>query len=64
LDHRGILQTCVLGALATYNWDDQGHDWRQRKCTQSLPGLPALWKDTDPDIPIMKEAKAEYAKLQ
>jgi len=23
-----------------------------------------LWKDTDPDIPILKEAKAEYAKLQ
>jgi predicted Zn-dependent protease len=24
----------------------------------------ALWKDTDPDIPILKQAKAEYAKLQ
>jgi hypothetical protein len=24
----------------------------------------ALWKDADPDIPILKEAKAEYAKLQ
>jgi eukaryotic-like serine/threonine-protein kinase len=24
----------------------------------------ALWKDGDPDIPILKEAKAEYAKLQ
>jgi len=23
-----------------------------------------LWKDTDPDIPILKEAKAEYARLQ
>jgi hypothetical protein len=23
-----------------------------------------LWKDADPDIPILKEAKAEYAKLQ
>jgi hypothetical protein len=23
-----------------------------------------LWKDPDPDIPILKEAKAEYAKLQ
>ena len=23
-----------------------------------------LWKDGDPDIPILKEAKAEYAKLQ
>ena len=24
----------------------------------------ALWQDADPDIPILKEAKAEYAKLQ
>ena len=24
----------------------------------------ALWKDADPDIPIFKQAKAEYAKLQ
>jgi hypothetical protein len=23
-----------------------------------------LWKDADPDIPILKKAKAEYAKLQ
>ena len=23
-----------------------------------------LWKDADPDVPVMKEAKAEYAKLQ
>jgi hypothetical protein len=24
----------------------------------------ALWKNADPDIPILKQAKAEYAKLQ
>jgi len=23
-----------------------------------------LWKDADPDIPILKEAQAEYARLQ
>ena len=23
-----------------------------------------LWKDADPDIPILKQAKTEYAKLQ
>ena len=27
-------------------------------------GFLALGKDADPDIPILKEAKAEYAKLQ
>jgi hypothetical protein len=26
--------------------------------------LLALWRDADPDIPILREAKAEYAKLQ
>jgi hypothetical protein len=24
----------------------------------------SLWKDADPDIPILKQAKAEYAKLK
>ena len=24
----------------------------------------ANWKDADPDVPVLKEAKAEYAKLQ
>jgi eukaryotic-like serine/threonine-protein kinase len=26
--------------------------------------VTALWKDADPEIPILKEAEAEYAKLQ
>jgi eukaryotic-like serine/threonine-protein kinase len=26
--------------------------------------LFALWKDADPDVPVLKEAKAEHAKLQ
>ena len=28
------------------------------------PNLVALWKDADPDIPILKQGKAEYARLQ
>jgi eukaryotic-like serine/threonine-protein kinase len=28
------------------------------------PDFLALWKDADADIPILKEAKAEYAKLK
>jgi hypothetical protein len=24
----------------------------------------ALWKDADPDVPVLKEARSEYAKLQ
>jgi hypothetical protein len=36
--------------------------------TPSKPGAAykdflTLWKDADPDIPILKQARAEYAKL-
>ena len=52
--------------------------WKQQTAGK-MPALPgtaltkaraayqdffALWKDADPDIPILKQAKAEYAKLQ
>jgi len=29
-----------------------------------MPRLGTLWKDADPDIPILKQAKAEFAKLK
>jgi len=34
------------------------------KARAAYPEFLTLWKDADPDIPILKEAKAEYAKLQ
>ena len=34
------------------------------KARTSYQDFFALWKDADPDIPILKQAKAEYAKLQ
>jgi hypothetical protein len=34
------------------------------KSREAYQDFFALWKDSDPDIPILKEAKAEYAKLQ
>ncbi len=34
------------------------------KSREAYQDFFALWKDADPDIPILKEAKAEYAKLQ
>ncbi len=33
------------------------------KARAAYQDFVALWKDADPDIPIWKEAKAEYAKL-
>ena len=34
------------------------------KAKSAYQDFLTLWKDADPDIPILKEAKAEYAKLQ
>jgi eukaryotic-like serine/threonine-protein kinase len=34
------------------------------KSRSAYENFLTLWKDADPDIPILKEAKAEYAKLQ
>jgi hypothetical protein len=34
------------------------------KARSSYQEFLAFWKDADPDIPILKQAKAEYAKLQ
>jgi hypothetical protein len=34
------------------------------KAKAALQDFLTLWKDADPNIPILKEAKAEYAKLQ
>jgi eukaryotic-like serine/threonine-protein kinase len=31
---------------------------------KSLKDFLTLWKDADPDIPILRQAKTEYAKLQ
>jgi hypothetical protein len=65
LDHRGVILNFPLGALARLGlaraYALQGN---AAKARASYQNLFTLWKDADPDIPILKEAKAEYAKLQ
>ncbi len=65
IDHRGILMNCPLGALARLGlaraYALQGQIAKSRSSYQDFF---TLWKDADPDIPILKQAKAEYAKLQ
>jgi serine/threonine protein kinase/tetratricopeptide (TPR) repeat protein len=65
LDHRGIVVNFPLGALAhlgqARSYALSGDAAKARTAYQDFF---ALWKDADPDIPILKEAKAEYAKLQ
>ena len=64
-DHRGIVVNFPLGALARLGqaraYAMSGDTVKARTAYQDFF---ALWKDADPDIPILKEAKAEYAKLQ
>jgi serine/threonine protein kinase/tetratricopeptide (TPR) repeat protein len=65
LDHRSIVMDCPLGALARLGvaraFAMQGHSAESRSTYQEFF---SLWKDADSDIPILRQAKAEYAKLQ
>ncbi|MGB2616163.1 MAG: protein kinase [Candidatus Acidiferrales bacterium] len=65
LDHAGLVGNEPLAALAHLGL---GRAYAlaggSAKSKTAYQDLFALWKDADPDIPILKEAKAEYAKLQ
>jgi len=75
LDHSGIVQNCATGALAHLGRaranalvarSDQGSAANAAR-TQSLADYHdffTLWKDADSDIPVLRQAKAEYTKLQ
>jgi serine/threonine protein kinase len=75
IDHSGIVVNCWTGALAHLGVaranalqarTSQGAD-ADAAPTRALAAYKdflTLWKDADPDIPILKQAKAEYAKLQ
>jgi eukaryotic-like serine/threonine-protein kinase len=65
IDHRGLVGNFPWGALARLGlaraYALQGDTAKSRAAYQDFL---TLWKDADPDIPILKEAKAEHAKLQ
>ncbi len=75
LDHSGIVWNCWTGALARLgvaranalqSRTSQGadSDAARVRALAAYKDFFTLWKDADPDVPILKEAKAEYAKLQ
>jgi eukaryotic-like serine/threonine-protein kinase len=75
LDHSGIVWNCWTGALAHLGVaranalqakTSQGAeaDAARVRALTAYKDFLTLWKDADPDIPILKQAKAEYAKLQ
>jgi len=65
LDHPGFVLNSITGALAHLGlgraYALQGDTAKAKAAYQDFF---MLWKDADPDIPIFKQAKAEYAKLQ
>jgi tetratricopeptide (TPR) repeat protein len=79
LDHSGIVSNCWTGALArlgvarahalqskTFQEQGQGADAdaARTRALAAYKDFLTLWKDADSDIPILKQAKAEYSKLQ
>jgi predicted Zn-dependent protease len=65
LEHRGVVVNEPIGALAHLGLARalalQGDEARARAGYQDFM---TLWKDSDPGIPVLKRAKAEYEKLQ
>ena len=75
LDHGGIVWNCWTGALghlgvaranALQAKTSRGADAdaARVRALAAYKDFLALWKDADPDIPILIAAKSEYAKLQ
>jgi len=65
IDYRGVTMNSPLAALANLQlaraYVEQGDSAKARAAYKDFL---TLWKDADLDIPILKRAKAEYAKLQ
>jgi serine/threonine protein kinase/tetratricopeptide (TPR) repeat protein len=75
IDHSGIVWNCWTGSLAhlglarAYSLQSrtsQGADAdaNRVRALAAYKDFLTLWRDADPDVPILKEAKAEYAKVQ
>jgi serine/threonine protein kinase/tetratricopeptide (TPR) repeat protein len=75
LDHGGIVWNCWTGALAhlgvaranaSESRTSQGADTdaARVRALAAYKDFLSLWRDADPDIPILKQAQAEYAKLK
>jgi serine/threonine protein kinase/Tfp pilus assembly protein PilF len=65
VDHSGVVVNFPWGALARLGMARAYPMQRNpAKARAAYLDFLILWKDADPDIPILKEAKAEYAKLQ
>jgi hypothetical protein len=65
LNHRGLVGLDPIGALAHLQLGRTfALSGDNTKAKSAYQDFLTLWKDADQDIPILKQAKAEYAKLQ
>jgi eukaryotic-like serine/threonine-protein kinase len=75
IDHSGIVWNCWTGAFArlglaranasaSRNSQGTDADAARVRALAAYNDFLTLWKNADPDIPILKQAKAEYAKLR
>ena len=65
LDHSGVVGSEPIGSLVHLQLGRAyAMSGDAAKALAAYKDFLTLWKDADPDIPILKEAKAEYAKLQ
>ena len=64
LDHPGIVLNDSIGAMARLQLGRAlAASGDNAKAKAAYQDLLTLWKDADPEIPILKQAKAEYTKL-
>jgi tetratricopeptide (TPR) repeat protein len=75
LDHSGIVWNCSTGAVAhlglaranalqARTLQGAGSGSARLRALAAYKDFLTLWRDADPDIPLLKQAKSEYAKLQ
>jgi hypothetical protein len=75
LNHSGLVWNCWTGALAhlgvaranalqARTSQDADADAASVRALAAYKDFLSLWKDADADIPVLKQAKSEYAKLQ
>jgi eukaryotic-like serine/threonine-protein kinase len=64
LDHRGIVLADPIGALAHLQLGRAlALLGESDRATRAYQDFLAVWKHADPDIPLLKQARAEYGKL-
>jgi len=65
IDHRGVALNFVLGALAHLQLGRaKAQSGDLVGARQAYDRFLGLWKEADPDVPVLKAARTEYARLQ